>query len=123
MISSSTTIEDIKKKVKKDKAYYMIASKTQRDKLITDYLSEMKKLKSISSSTNDIELLSEEYNKKEFTQMLISKIQHLFLIMEISVHLYLHKLEILKLATSILMSKQIAKTNKPALRFCLVQLL
>lgn len=74
MISSSTTIEDIKKKVKKDKAYYMIASKTQRDKLITDYLSEMKKLKSISSSTNDIDLLSEEYNKKEFTQMLISKI-------------------------------------------------
>lgn len=74
MISLSTTIEDIKKKVKKDKAYYMIASKTQRDKLITDYLSEMQKLKSISSSSNDIDRLSEEYNKKEFTQMLISKI-------------------------------------------------
>ena len=74
MISSSTTIEDIKKKVKKDKAYYMIASKTQRDKLISDYLSEMQKLKSISSSSNDIDRLSEEYNKKEFTQMLISKI-------------------------------------------------
>lgn len=74
MISQSTTIEDIKKKVKKDKAYYMIASKTQRDKLISEYLSEMKKLKSISSSSNDIALLSEEYNKKQFRQMLQEKI-------------------------------------------------
>lgn len=75
LVTNQTTIEDVKKKIKKDPKYLMIPSKTERNQAINDYIIKMKKLKSISTlNSTNVEKLEKDYNVIQFKNLLTSKI-------------------------------------------------
>ncbi len=79
LITNETNDDDIKNILKKKPEYLSIASKTERNKLINDYLTKVKKLKqfssNITSNKNNLSFLENNYNKIQFSKLLNSKIK------------------------------------------------
>lgn len=81
LITSKTSVEEVKKKIKSQPEYFLIPSKTERTAQIAAYIKEMQKLKKISLTTssitpsrNNLSILQNEFNKNEFTKLLSEKI-------------------------------------------------
>ncbi len=76
LITNETNDDDIKNILKKKPEYLSIASKTERNKLINDYLTKVKKLKQYSNNINDnLSSLENNYNKIQFSNLLNMKIK------------------------------------------------
>ena len=77
LITNNTTEEEIKKILKKQPEYLMIPSKSERNKIILDYLNKVKNLKQFNNNiiNSNLETLENNYNKKNFKKLLESKIK------------------------------------------------
>ena len=76
LITNKTKDDEIKNILKKQPEYLSIASKTERNKLINDYLTKVKKLKQYSNNINDnLSSLENNYNKIQFSNLLNMKIK------------------------------------------------
>lgn len=78
IITPSTSLSDVKKHLKHKPQYFLIASKTERNTLINDYLAKLKRIKAFQTATNtketNITKLEHQLACAEFKALLNEKI-------------------------------------------------
>ena len=78
IITPSTSLSDIKKHLKHKPQYFLIASKTERNTIINDYLTKLKRIKAFQTATNtnetNIAKLEQQLACAEFKALLNEKI-------------------------------------------------